>query len=95
VYVRLAVSWTDSAGVAHAAGEIVDIDAITLAQLEEGGVVDEIKEPEGTQTESGWIGPGQPPPDEETKQDDWIGPGQPPEDGSTEAGWIGPGGPPA
>lgn len=91
---RLAVPWTDPAGVSHAAGEIIDIDAITLAQLEEGGVVDEIKEPEGTKTDDGWIGPGQPPPDEETQQDGWIGPGQPPKD-STESDWIGPGGPPA
>ena len=75
---RLAVSWTDPAGVSHAAGEIVDIDAITLAQLEEGGVVDDIKEPEGTTTEDGWIGPGEPPPDEEPQQADWIGPGGPP-----------------
>ena len=41
VYVQLAGVWTDPAGVAHRAGEIVDIDAITLAELEEQGVVED------------------------------------------------------
>ena len=40
--VRLAVSWTDPFGIAHDAGEVVDIDAVTLAELEEQGVVDNL-----------------------------------------------------
>lgn len=82
MYVRLAVAWTDPAGVSHAAGDVVDIDAITLAELEEGGVVDEIEElePESTEPkdgEDGWIGPGAGEPTAESAPADssWIGPG--------------------
>jgi hypothetical protein len=39
VYVRLAAAWTDPAGVVHGAGDVVDIDPVTLAELEEQGVV--------------------------------------------------------
>jgi hypothetical protein len=38
--VRLADAWTDSFGVQHGAGELVDIDPVTLAELEEQGVVE-------------------------------------------------------
>jgi hypothetical protein len=41
VYVRLAQGWTDSAGTAHDAGAMVDVDAATLAGLEASGVVAE------------------------------------------------------
>jgi hypothetical protein len=84
VYVRLAVAWTDPAGVSHAAGDVIDIDAITLAELEEGGVVDEIEElePESTSStpkegEDGWIGPGagKPKAESESAESTWIGPG--------------------
>ena len=83
MYVRLAVTWTDSAGVSHAAGEIVDIDAITLAELEEGGVVDEIEvlEPDSTSTpkegDDSWIGPGAGKAKAEAvpAESTWIGPG--------------------
>lgn len=84
MYVRLAVAWTDPAGVSHAAGDVIDIDAITLAELEEGGVVDEIEElePESTSTpkdgDDSWIGPGAGKPKEEsggTTESSWIGPG--------------------
>ncbi|MFD0593641.1 hypothetical protein ACFQZ4_14935 [Catellatospora coxensis] len=33
--VRLALAWTDPFGIAHGVGELVDIDAVTLAELEE------------------------------------------------------------
>jgi hypothetical protein len=39
VYVRLARDWTDATGAAHAAGDMVDVDAVTLAELEATGVV--------------------------------------------------------
>jgi hypothetical protein len=37
--VRLDKEWTDPAGVAHAAGDTVDVDEQTLAELRESGVV--------------------------------------------------------
>jgi hypothetical protein len=48
VYVRLATAWTDADGVAHGAGDVIDIDAVTLAELEEQGLVDNLdgQEPE-------------------------------------------------
>ena len=49
VYVRLAQEWTDPSGNKHDAGEMVDVDAATLATLEASGVVEE---PEG-----GWPAP--------------------------------------
>jgi hypothetical protein len=39
VYVRLAQGWTDGGGAAHVAGDMVDVDAVTLAKLEAEGVV--------------------------------------------------------
>lgn len=39
VYVRLQRDWTDGDGAVHAAGETVDVDVSTLAQLESSGVV--------------------------------------------------------
>ena len=39
VHVRLARNWTDTGGSAHHAGELVDVDAVTLAALEQSGVV--------------------------------------------------------
>lgn len=39
VYVRLARDWTDGTGTAHQAGDMVDVDAVTLAELEATGVV--------------------------------------------------------
>ncbi|MGH3682083.1 MAG: hypothetical protein ACRDT2_17745, partial [Natronosporangium sp.] len=50
VYVRLAQDWTDPSGSKHQAGDTVDVDAATLAELEAGGVVEEA--PEG-----GWPAP--------------------------------------
>jgi hypothetical protein len=53
VYVRLAVAWADPTGAVHGAGEFVDIDVVTLAELEEQGVVEN---PEEGKPE--WWGPG-------------------------------------
>ncbi len=68
MYVRLAAAWADSAGATHRAGDFVDIDMVTLAQLEERGVVVENSE-ESTRPE--WIGPGR----SEEEPAGWIGPG--------------------
>ncbi|WP_034594401.1 hypothetical protein [Hamadaea tsunoensis] len=76
--VRLAAGWVDPFGIAHDAGDVIDIDAITLAELEEQGVVENVDggpeewgaeevEPES----ENWQGPG------------WQGPG---EDDSAESG---------
>jgi hypothetical protein len=37
--VLLEQSWTDRSGVRHEPGESVDVDTVTLAQLESSGVV--------------------------------------------------------
>jgi len=66
VYVRLAAAWADPNGAVHGAGEFVDVDIVTLAELEEQGVVEnaeEINRPE-------WVGPGAP-----DEGDGWVGPG--------------------
>ena len=41
VYVKLESDWTDGDGVAHSAGESVDVDAATLAALQADGIVSE------------------------------------------------------
>ena len=67
MYVRLAADWADPTGAVHGAGDFVDVDAVTLAELEELGVVEnpeEIGRPE-------WVGPGKA--DEATEA--WVGPG--------------------
>jgi hypothetical protein len=75
VLVRLAVEWTDPFGIAHDAGDIVDIDVITLAELEERGVVHNMSEPEEwsgpteQEPEEQWSGPTEQEPEEE-----WSGP---------------------
>ena len=65
MYVRLAAAWSDQAGAVHSAGDLVDIDMVTLAQLEERGVVENSEEsnrPErpdrSDDKPAGWIGPG-------------------------------------
>jgi hypothetical protein len=45
VYVRLAEAWADRYGEVHPAGEFVDVDIVTLAELEECGVVHNADEP--------------------------------------------------
>jgi hypothetical protein len=51
VYVRLAKDWTDGDGRQHRAGDMVDLDAGTLAALESDGVV-------VSPNSAGWTGPG-------------------------------------
>jgi hypothetical protein len=82
VYVQLAHDWTDGTGAAHHAGDMVDVDAVTLAELEATGVVTPSGEWVGPTEESGgdgdWVGPT-----EETGGD-WVGPTDGGED------WVGP-----
>ena len=49
VYVLLERDWTDGTGAAHSAGDRVDVDAVTLAELEATGVV--------RSGETDWAGP--------------------------------------
>jgi hypothetical protein len=39
VYVRLAEEWIDGGGANHAAGDMIDVDCCTLAELESQGIV--------------------------------------------------------
>lgn len=55
VYVRLNGDWTDGDGVSHAAGETVDVDQTTLAELQASGLVTETSKTGGAGTE--WVGP--------------------------------------
>ncbi|MFC4021254.1 hypothetical protein ACFOW4_25375 [Micromonospora sp. GCM10011542] len=49
--VRLSAAWTDPGGTTWASGDMVDVDAVTLAELEEQGMVEEPKgEPSGSET---------------------------------------------
>jgi hypothetical protein len=77
VLVRLAAEWTDAFGTAHSAGDVVDIDVITLAELEERGVVHAMSEPEE------WNGPDE----TEAQEESWVGPS---EQEPTEERWVGP-----
>ncbi|SCL23400.1 hypothetical protein [Micromonospora inyonensis] len=56
VYVRLNTEWTDGDGVNHAAGETVDVDAATLAELQAAGVVTEVPK-SGGDASTEWVGP--------------------------------------
>jgi hypothetical protein len=67
VYVRLAMPWADPSGTVHGAGEFVDVDVVTLAELEEQGVVENAGE-EFEETE--FVGPG------ETEDEQFVGPGE-------------------
>jgi len=67
VYVRLAANWADPTGAVHGAGDFVDVAVVTLAELEEQGVVENPEEagrPEWTgrgkaeEPTQAWIGPG-------------------------------------
>jgi len=69
VYVRLAMPWADPSGTVHGAGEFIDVDVVTLAELEEQGVVENAGE---EFEEAEFIGPGES--DEESQQ--FIGPGE-------------------
>ncbi|MFC0003343.1 hypothetical protein [Micromonospora siamensis] len=54
VYVKLEGDWTDSSGVTHSAGESVDVDAATLAELQAEGLV---SEGGGGKDGTDWVGP--------------------------------------
>jgi hypothetical protein len=84
--VRLAVAWTDPFGVIYGAGDLVDIDAVTLAELEEQGVVENMGDPK---TE-GWTGPTSEPGDD-AKTDAWTGPtSEPDPTDEAQTDWTGP-----
>jgi hypothetical protein len=55
VYVQLAQDWTDDDGTTHSAGEMVDVDAGTLAELESAGIV--ASPSEGGDEPVSWPGP--------------------------------------
>ena len=61
VYVKLEEDWTDPEGTAHAAGEMVDVDAATLAALEADGIVGGVTTdwvgPTGGGETTAWVGP--------------------------------------
>jgi hypothetical protein len=61
VYVRLEGEWIDAAGVAHSPGEMVDVDAGTLAKLQAAGIVGGEKAnwagPTGGTGSATWAGP--------------------------------------
>ena len=56
VYVRLEKEWTDGEGLGHSAGEMVDVDAATLADLQAKGIVGE-KGESGGGASTEWLGP--------------------------------------
>jgi hypothetical protein len=86
VYVRLEDEWIDDDGVAHSAGESVDVDAATLARLLAEGLVAEPSAFADTSV-TDWMGPpsagvagpprgGRPdpsgrPPGPENDEDEW------------------------
>jgi hypothetical protein len=55
VQVKLARDWTDPTGAAHHAGDIVEVDTVTLAELEQTGVV--TPNWAGPTKVDGWAGP--------------------------------------
>jgi hypothetical protein len=69
VYVRLAMPWADPSGTVHGVGEFVDVDVVTLAELEEQGVVENAGE-EFEETE--FVGPGE----SEDESQQFVGPGE-------------------
>jgi hypothetical protein len=104
VYVRLARNWTDDRGSAHVAGDLVDVDAVTLAVLEADGVVTAAEQAEGGGDEpgrgdepDGWPGPTGPDPggDPGIEPASWPGPTKADPDPwpgptTTPASWPGP-----
>ncbi|MDP9791886.1 hypothetical protein J2S43_000398 [Catenuloplanes nepalensis] len=91
--VKLAVAWVDRAGVRHSAGDVVDVDPITLAELEEHQMVDPEQTTDGkgatAAPQDGYIGPGK----AEKAEDGYIGPGKVDKDEqpTSQDGYIGPG----
>lgn len=64
MYVRLANAWTDPNGSRHRAGDTVEVDNVTLAELEAGGYVttNEDTNEKKVEPKTGWPGPGDEPP---------------------------------
>jgi hypothetical protein len=60
VNVRLDQDWTDGNGMHHRAGEMVDVDAGTLAQMEQNGSVASGDDLDPTVTLDRHVGPGGP-----------------------------------
>jgi hypothetical protein len=96
VYVRLAQGWTDGGGAAHGAGDMVDVDAVTLAELEANGVVTAPDLMNGAAVTASWPGPTAPRPEDEGRvvTARWPGPTAPHPDGDEGDGdadpWPGP-----
>lgn len=76
MYVRLAVAWTDPTGTVHKPGDVVDVDVVTLAEMEEQGVLEDL---DCVGLGIG-PGPGAPPEDDSEPQPIGPGPGSPPKD---------------
>lgn len=58
MFVRLLSGWVDPAGVEHAAGAVVEVDAVTAAELRAAGVAEETPPAPRTSGEPGcWGGP--------------------------------------
>jgi hypothetical protein len=85
VDVRLEESWTDRYGIRHAAGETVDVDAVTLAELQARGVA---ADPDGGGGETG-SRPGPTGDDDEGEIESWPGPTGDDDEGEIES-WPGP-----
>jgi hypothetical protein len=67
VYVRLANAWTDQNGARHQAGDTVEVDNVTLAELEAGGyVTTNEEEVAATPATKGWPGAGSEPAEDPT-----------------------------
>ncbi|MEU1809630.1 hypothetical protein [Micromonospora aurantiaca (nom. illeg.)] len=79
MHVRLSASWTDPRGTVWAVGDTVDVDAVTLAELEEKGMVEQPAGSGSTETtttttppkktDPSKIGPGPSSPPADTKKD--------------------------
>lgn len=93
VAVRLARGWIGYGGAVHRAGDLVDVDAVTLAKLEASGVVTP-SEGAGTQQ---WAGPTGEEPTDNERTVAWAGPTGEPDDpddgdkpGDNSGKWAGP-----
>jgi hypothetical protein len=67
VAVRLARGWIDYDGTVHQAGDLVEVDAVTLAKMEAAGVVTA----PGDEPTMAWAGPTS---DEDEPTMAWAGP---------------------
>ncbi len=83
MYVRLVAAWADPSGAVHGPGEFVDVDVVTLAELEEQGVVEnageenedvtgpgESDEEEPSYVGPSYVGPSYVGPSEETEEEE-------------------------